>query len=122
MDERASVRKPGIPIATRTLMWREGERDVPIEVRIYEPEKEGEGAWMCRFEIDWPKGMRSLKMGGFDAVQALVHALQAIGLQIYTSEYHESGNLRWDRPGNGYGFPVMSNVRDLLEGGDKKYL
>lgn len=114
--------KPDTPIATRTLTWRDGEKDVPVEVRIYEPEKESEGAWMCRFEIDWPDGRRRMKMGGFDAVQALVHALNAIGLHLYTGDYHESGKLFWGKPGNGYGFPVMSNVRDLLEGDDKKYL
>ena len=111
-----------LPIATRTLTWRDGERDVPVEIRIYEPEREGEGAWACRFEVDWQKGMRGMAGHSVDAVQALVHAVNMIGVQLYTSEYHETGNLFWHEPGSGYGFPVSPGVRDLFEGDDKKYL
>jgi hypothetical protein len=55
-------------------------------------------------------------------MQALVHALQIIGAEIYSSNYHKSGRLFVERPGDGYGFPVMSGLRDLLIGEDKKYL
>jgi hypothetical protein len=122
MDERASVRKPGIPIATRTLTWRDGERDVPVEIRIYQPEKNTEGSWSCRYEVDWPEQPTSTDIFGADSMQALVHALQLIGAEIYTSNYHKSGRLFVEQPGSGYGFPVMSGLRDLLVGDDKKYL
>jgi len=122
MDERASVRKPGIPIATRTLTWREGDKDVPVEIRIYEPEKESESAWDCRFEIAWPDRLKQTTIYGVDAVQALVLALQMVAVEIYVSDYHKSGNLHFEKPGAGYGFPTNPSIRDLLEGDDKKYL
>jgi hypothetical protein len=59
---------------------------------------------------------------GFDSIQAIFLALQTIGAEIYTSSYHKSGQLFLDKPGNGYGFPVMPTIRDLLEGDDAKYL
>jgi hypothetical protein len=45
-----------------------------------------------------------------------------IGVEIYTSRYHESGRLRWLTAGGGYGFPVSGNARDLLSGDDRKFL
>lgn len=44
-----------------------------------------------------------------------------VGTDIYTSDYHASGKLRWGEPGTGYGFPVPSSIRDLLIGDDKKF-
>jgi hypothetical protein len=52
-------------------------------------------------------------------VQALELALRTIGAQIYASDHHASGKLMWLEPGKGYGFPVTSNLRDLLVGDDK---
>ncbi len=57
-----------------------------------------------------------------NSVQALFIALQMIGSEIYTSEYHKSGRLFVDKPGEGYGFPVPVTLRDLLVGDDKKFL
>jgi hypothetical protein len=45
-----------------------------------------------------------------------------IGAEIYSSSYHEQGKLFWDAPGRGYGFPVVSTYRNLLQGDDAKYL
>ena len=109
-------------IASRTLTWRDGERDVPVEIRIFAPQLQPEGSWGCRFEIAWPDRPKDMTVYGFDRMQALVLALQTIGVQIYTSEYHESGNLFWEKPGNGDGFPVAPTLRDLLVGDDKKHL
>lgn len=60
-------------------------------------------------------------------MQALTLALQKIGTEIYTSDFHKSGLLSWDdskksNSRTGYGFPVMPSVRDLLIGDDAKYL
>jgi hypothetical protein len=63
-----------------------------------------------------------MSVGGFDSAQALVLALQTIGAEIYSSTYHKSGQLFTDKPGNGYGFPVVPTLRDLLQGDDAKYL
>ena len=55
-------------------------------------------------------------------MQAIVLALQMIGAGIYSSSYHEQGKLFWESGRKGYGFPVMSSYRDLMQGDDLKYL
>ncbi|MDB5588091.1 hypothetical protein ABIB57_000868 [Devosia sp. UYZn731] len=55
---------------------------------------------------------------GQDGVQALLIAMQKIGIELYSSSYHRAGNLMLDRPGSGYGFPVPPIMRDLLVGND----
>jgi hypothetical protein len=109
-------------IVSRILKLRSAEGEAEIPIRVFAPERESEGAWGCRYEIDWPEGRHQMTIWGFDAVQAIVLALQTIGAEIYTSDYHESGNLFWDEPGKGYGFPVVPTLRDLLQGDDAKYL
>jgi hypothetical protein len=73
-------------------------------------------------EIDWPEGTLEAAAVGVDAVQALDLALRMVGTQIYASDHHASGKLRWLEPGKGYGFPVTKGIRDLLVGDDKKFL
>jgi hypothetical protein len=106
-------------IATRTLVLR--DRNVEIPIRIHAPER-AEVDWICRFEIEWPEGRADRWGAGSDAVQALLIALQMIGAEIYTSRHHELGHLMWLAPGRGYGFPVARNIRDLLVGDDKTFL
>jgi hypothetical protein len=95
--------------------------DIEIPIRIYAPEKEATG-WICRFEIGWPEGTAKRWGTGSDAVQALLMALQMIGVEVYASRHHESGRLAWLAPGRGYGFPVSNNTRNLLVGEDKKFM
>jgi hypothetical protein len=109
-------------IARRELTLRTSGEDIKIPIRIFAPEKESSGAWGCRFEIDWPEKKSDKTIFGFDSIQALVLALQTIGAEVYTSNYHNAGQLFFDKPGTGYGFPVVPTFRDLLQGGDAKYL
>lgn len=109
-------------IASRTLMLRNGSEEISIPIRIFAPEKETHGSWSCRYEIDWPDKKHALDVGGLNSAQAMVLALQSIGAEIYSSSYHKSGKLFFDKPGNGYGFPVVPTLRDLLQGDDTKYL
>jgi hypothetical protein len=104
-------------IATRCLKLRLPAEEIDISVRIFLPEVDNEG-WRCAYEIDWPDGKRSSAAGGADSVQALFLALQKIGVEIYTSDYHRQGQLSWFEAHQGYGFPVAKNLRDLLVGGD----
>ena len=105
-------------IATRLLrLHNEG---VDIAIRIFAPEGEGR-AWACRYEIDWPEGMQVMQAFGVDAVQAILLAFQMIGADIYTSNYHRSGRLIFEEPGQGYGFPVPASLRGLLIGNDRTY-
>jgi hypothetical protein len=109
-------------IAARNLKLRDGGNEIEIPVRLFAPQKDASGSWACHYEVDWPEQPTSKEIFGVDSMQALVHALQIIGAEIYSSNYHKSGRLFVERPGDGYGFPVMSGLRDLLIGEDKKYL
>jgi hypothetical protein len=107
-------------IATRELKLRTTEGETPVPIRIYQPEERG-GHWLCRYEISWPEECSTSVIGGFDAAQALVLALCAIGMELYDSEHHKAGNLSWDPERRGYGFPVLSIARDQLEGDDLNF-
>ncbi|MES1155751.1 MAG: hypothetical protein ABUL48_04905 [Pseudorhodoplanes sp.] len=108
-------------IASRVLTLRSGKEEIKIPIQIFAPQREKPGAWGCRYEVGWPEGKRSVTACGIDSIQAITIALGMIGAEIYTSNYHKSGNLFWDVPGKGYGFPVASSLRDLLIGDDAKY-
>ncbi len=58
---------------------------------------------------------------GVDGIQALLVAFSMIGAELYSSSYHHAGKLMLEAPGKGYGFPVPSSLRHLLEGDDAKF-
>jgi hypothetical protein len=105
-------------IAVRKLKARTESQEVSVEVRLFKPTND-EGMWICNYEIEWPTRIKKSSGAGADAIQAILIALQKIGIEIYTSPYHENGELSWFLPGRGYGFPLSANVRDLLIGDDK---
>ena len=86
-------------IATRVLKLREGGKDTAFEVRVYSP-KQAPGSWACRYEIDWPECRHEMEAHGVDSVQALLIALQLIGVTLYASAHHRSGNLFFEEPGS----------------------
>ena len=95
-------------IGTRTLTVGTGADALPVLVSVFAPEQDG-SAWCCRYTIGWPNGLKESRGYGHDALQALWLTLQEIGIDIYGSVYHESGQLSWTHPGGGYGFPVPVN-------------
>ena len=107
-------------IASRVLTLRNEDAEIEIPIRILAPEQKDD-AWVCRYEIDWPEGTQNMRAEGADSIQALLVALKMIGADIYSSSYHKSGQLMLEAPGKGYGFPVPSSLRDMLEGDDEKY-
>ena len=109
-------------IASRILTLRTGNSETKIPIRIFAPVSEKPGVCGCRYEVDWPGENHVVTAWGFDSIQALFIAMQMIGAEIYSSSYHKAGNLFWDKPGTGYGFPVAPTLRDLLQGDDGKYL
>jgi hypothetical protein len=109
-------------IASRILTLRKEKGAVAIPIEISAPECEKPRVWKCAYKIGWPEGNHSFAGYGADSMQALVLTLGMIGAEIYSSNYHKSGALFWDKPGNGYGFPVAPTLRDLLQGDDAKYL
>jgi hypothetical protein len=104
-------------IAHRRLTTSTELGDTEVSIRLFKPE-ESDGHWVCRYEIDWPSQKQSSFAAGIDSIQALLLALQKIGVEIYTNAYHESGSLKWFEPTQGYGFPIVHNLRDLLIGND----
>lgn len=108
-------------IATRILEQRRGQTKQDVPVRLHAPEKTKD-VWICRFEIDWSEGKVERWGTGSDAIQALLFALNMIGAQLYASDANKSGELVWLKEGNGFGFPVSNNIRDLLVGDDKRFL
>lgn len=115
-------------IATRVLTVQLSERKHAMPIRIFTPTYEqvwlpesDASDWICRYEIEWPEGIRKSRGHGIDAFQALHLTLQKIGIELYASSYHRDGQLCWKGQGDGYGFPVMKNARHLLVGDDAKY-
>jgi len=103
---------------TRVLKLQ-GRRHGDVTVRISWPHQE-KSSWFCRWQIDWPDRKRSNVGGGVDAIQAMMHALEMVGTEIYCSDEHTAGELIWDDSWTGYGFPVAPNIRDRLVGDDKQ--
>lgn len=108
-----------VDVISRMLHLQNDKTIVDVPVRLLWP-VEGEAAWACRWEIDWPDRRRSNCGYGVDAVQALLHALQMVGAELYSSDEHRMGRLTWDKDWAGYGFPVPGAIRDLLGADDAK--
>ncbi|MDR7037755.1 hypothetical protein J2X36_002506 [Methylobacterium sp. BE186] len=107
-------------IATRILRLLGPVSTEDVAVRLYQPELE-DGGWICRYAIGWPDGTHHGFAGGVDAVQALNLALQRVGFALHRSPHHAEGRLVWEKPGDGYGFPVPPSARDLLVGADRVF-
>jgi hypothetical protein len=107
-------------VATRMLTLKTESGEIGVPIRVFAPEKEDSG-WSCRYQIDWPEGTEDMKAAGADSMQALIIAMKMIGADLYSSSYHRSGKLRFEAQGSGYGFPVVTSIRDLLEGDDATY-
>jgi hypothetical protein len=108
-------------VAHRTLHWESSAaQQLDIAVRIFLP-VETDGAWMCRYEIDWPDKMRSKSAGGIDSVQTLLLALKMIGSDIVASTYYASGEMTLSGSYRGCGFPVPNSIRDTLRRDDATF-
>jgi hypothetical protein len=107
-------------IAFRTLKLTSSSATRAVRIDIFQPEKE-DGAWRCRYMIEWPDKPWESSASGQDSIQALICALQKIGFELYASEANKSGQLRWDN-WQGFGFPVPQNARDVLTGDDARFL
>ncbi len=104
-------------ILERSLSFASAGGDTKIKISVHAP-TQGERDWQCAYEIAWPGAPRRGFGYGIDSAQAMLLALQAIGTDIYTSDYHRTGLLSWEQLGRGYGFPVPRTIRDLLIGDD----
>lgn len=105
-------------IANRTLSYRSGASDIAIPINIHAP-VEADRCWECRFEIHWPNEKSTKVVRGLDGMQALYLAMQRIAVEVYGSEYHQTGTLRWQKAGSGYGFPIIKASYGDLIGEDR---
>jgi hypothetical protein len=85
-------------IASRDLKIRKANGEVIVQIRIFKPEKD-DRSWICKYEIDWPTATKKSFAAGFDSVQAILIAFQKIGMELYSSVYHECGDLMWETLG-----------------------
>jgi hypothetical protein len=91
----------------------------PVNIKVYEPALQTERSFSCQFIIDWPSEPHNGKAYGVDSVQALQLCFNMIAVHLYTSDFHKEGRLVWEQLGDGYGFPLSRNLRDLAQGADK---
>lgn len=107
-------------IATRVLKLRRPEGYIEFPVHIFAPKQKGE-AWSGRVEIGWPGTPQPIDVNGcVDAVHVIETSMRLIGAVLYASMPHSTGDLVWQEPGNGYGFPVLEDMREVLQGEDKR--
>ncbi len=117
-EEVPAERESTVIVASRTLTMLVDGSEVEVPVTIYAPTDKMDH-WRCEFEIGWPDKTKVGRGYGLDAVQALLIALQTIGIQLYTSAAHKQGKLKLDEPHGGYGFPPNAAMRELYEGLDR---
>jgi hypothetical protein len=95
--------------ATRELELAKvsGSPLLKVHIVLYCPEAlPNRGGFACAYQIKG-LGNRPMKDGkGSDPVQAVIHALAKIGVELYKSEEAQAGRLQWCGGGN-LGFPVF---------------
>ena len=105
---------------TRILKLRSNGREDDVVIDIQWPELRA-NSWFADWRIRFPERERKGSAGGTDAIQAVDGALKLIGAELYASDEHKAGSLTWGDDWSGYGFPVPSNMRDMMTGDDAKY-
>lgn len=103
---------------SRMLTATTPDGDVEFAVTLHAP-TQGDGFWECKFEIQWPEGIKQSRARGFDSLQAIYLAMQNVAVHLYASHYHAEGKLRWGKPGTGYGFPMPKPGYEDLIGEDR---
>jgi hypothetical protein len=96
---------PGFdPIATRILVC---DGKPGFEIRLGRPALAAEGdCWFCTYEVQGPLTQARVKMGGEDAMRALVLALQALAVEVEVSAENKAGRLTWLGETGDFGLPV----------------
>lgn len=98
------------PVAMRKL---ELSGNDCVEILIFEPQEKLKHEFHCKFRIIGLNGDYFRNVVGEDGVQALMLALERIGIDLYTSEAAKAGKLTWNGEAD-LGFPVPSGLEDLL--------
>jgi hypothetical protein len=110
--ERATIEQP---IATRDLYVRDADgRTHEVKVLVGAPERiTGTEDYVCFYQI---VGMGSGRIGkayGADSAQALIHALQTVGVKLAAHQQHQDLKLWWLTEGDEeLGFPLPLTSRE----------
>lgn len=92
------------PIAIRIL---ECDGEPKFVIRLGRPALAPEGdCWFCTYEVEGPLTKATVKMGGEDAMQALILALQALAVEVEISAENKAGRLTWLGERGDFGLPV----------------
>ncbi|MBN9454942.1 MAG: hypothetical protein J0I42_23625 [Bosea sp.] len=75
-----------------------------VECRFAQPEMDGADS-VCRFEIDWPEGPKSVVIYGVDGVQALSLAMQTAHVYLLAARDRHGRVVTW-LDGADLGLPV----------------
>ena len=81
-----------------------------IGCRFYRPEADG-SSFRCRFEIDWPEGVRSKSAGGVDEVQALLLAMKFAHTDLLAARENDGRKVSWVDDRN-LGLPIANGLSD----------
>ncbi len=103
----------GIIIAKRELLLADGKR---VFVLIGRPEKFPDSDdYYCPFQITGIGNEKIKCVGGIDSIQALLLALNMVGIDLYTSSGAKAGYLRWVAGEKGeLGFPLPDILSDFI--------
>ena len=81
-----------------------------VSCRFFWPELDG-GSYFCRYEIDWPEGMRSRSTGGVDEVQALLLAMQTAHTDLLAARENDGRSVLWMGQ-RALGLPIANVIRE----------
>lgn len=65
-----------------------------VVARIFRPVQR-EVDFRCDYEIVWPDRTRRFAMHGIDGVQALIHALKIVRVELISSPEGKLAQIRW---------------------------
>jgi hypothetical protein len=65
-----------------------------VECRFFQPEEDGSDS-LCRLEISWPEGPKSMTIYGVDGVQALSLAMQAAHAHLLAARERHGREVSW---------------------------
>ncbi|PSJ36506.1 hypothetical protein C7I55_25890 [Sphingomonas deserti] len=81
-----------------------------VGCKFFRPEAEGQ-SYFCRYEIEWPEGTSSCRVGGVDEVQALLLAMQTAHTDLLVAREHDGRQVLFDNR-QSLGLPVANALRD----------
>ena len=105
-------------LARRTLevLDASSARVSEARITIYCPESlPNQGGFRCVYSIEGIGSHRVKDGRGSDAIQAVIHTLAKIGIDLYKSPESQAGHLRWCGETN-LGFPVFEAMASFVPG------